>query len=103
LLDYLKRYVREPRVALLAGNSVHADKSFLLREPWTPVVEWLHYRILDVSAIKEGVRRWCAESVLDGVPRKKLRHTAEEDVKESIEEARYYMKLFEGLEQKNQN
>jgi len=76
---------------------VHADKMFLVREPWAPVVEWLHYRILDVSAIKEGVRRWCAEGVLRGAPAKKGAHTAGEDVRESIEEGRYYMELFEGM------
>lgn len=97
LLTYIQRYVTEPRVALLAGNSVHADKMFLIREPWTPVLEWLHYRILDVSAIKEGVRRWGSESVLEGVPKKKLCHSADEDIRESLEEARYYMGLIRGL------
>lgn len=76
---------------------MHADKAFLARDPWAPVVEWLHYRILDVSAIKEGVRRWCREGVLGAAPVKKGLHTAREDVRESIEEGRYYMRLFEGL------
>jgi len=97
LLTYIKRHVPRQNTALLAGNSVHADKMFLVRAPWTAVVEWLHYRILDVSAIKEGVRRWCGEGVLGGVPRKKLCHSADEDVRESMEEARYYMGLFEKL------
>lgn len=97
LLEYTKRHVPEPRVALLAGNSVHADKRFLMRQPWTPVLEWLHYRILDVSAIKEAVRRWGSQDVLDGVPKKKLTHTADEDIRESLEEARYYMQLIQRL------
>lgn len=97
LLEYVKKHVPEQRRALLAGNSVHADKTFLVRQPWAPVVEWLHYRILDVSAIKEGVRRWCGEDVLARAPSKNLAHTADEDVRESIEEARYYMGLFEKL------
>lgn len=97
LVSYIKEYVPKPRTALLAGNSVHADKMFLVQEPWTPVVEYLHYRILDVSAIKEGVRRWCSEDVLKGVPQKKMTHSAAEDVEESIEEARYYMQLFQGI------
>lgn len=97
LLTYIQRYITEPRVALLAGNSVHADKMFLMREPWTSVLEWLHYRILDVSAIKEAVRRWGSESVLEGAPRKKLCHSADEDIQESLEEARYYMGLIQGL------
>ena len=67
---------------------------FLVKEPWSGVVEYLHYRILDVSAIKEGVRRWCSEGVLERVPRKKYAHTAREDVLESLEEARFYMGLF---------
>lgn len=94
LLDYIKSYVPEARRALLAGNSVHADKMFLMQKPWEPVVEWLHYRLFDVSAMKEAARRWCSDEVLQGVPRKKLVHSAEDDIRESIEEARYYMKLF---------
>lgn len=97
LLEYIQRRVPEPRVALLAGNSVHADKMFLMRKPWTPVLEWLHYRILDVSAIKEAVRRWASQDVLDGVPKKKLTHSADEDIRESLEEAKYYMQLIQKL------
>lgn len=97
LLGYIQRYVPESRVALLAGNSVHADKMFLMQQPWTPVLEWLHYRILDVSAIKEAVRRWGGKDILDGVPKKKLTHSADEDIRESLEEARYYMRLIQKL------
>lgn len=97
LLSYIRKYVATDRTALLAGNSVHADKTFLVKEPWDKVVEVLHYRIFDVSAVKEGVRRWCGEVVLREVPVKKLGHTAREDVLESLEEARYYMGLFERL------
>lgn len=94
LLTYIKQHVPQARIALLAGNSVHADKMFLMKQPWSPILEHLHYRILDVSAIKEAVRRWGSEDVLRGVPRKKLTHNADDDIKESIEEARYYMSLF---------
>lgn len=97
LLSYIQQHITEPRVALLAGNSVHADKMFLMKEPWTPVLHWLHYRILDVSAIKEAVRRWGDDGILEGVPKKKLCHSADEDIKESLEEARYYMGLIQGL------
>lgn len=97
LLLYIQRFVPERGVAVLAGNSVHVDKLFLMRGVWAPVVEWLHYRILDVSAVKEGVRRWCGEGVLRGCPVKRGGHRAEEDVWESLEEARYYMRLFGGL------
>lgn len=96
LLSYVKTLVPLPRTALLAGNSVHADKMFLMKDPWTPLLEHLHYRILDISAIKEAVRRWCSDDVLKGIPKKKLAHTADEDVRESIAEARYYMALLQG-------
>lgn len=94
LLAYIKGYVPNKGKALLAGNSVHADKMFLMQPPWNQNLNWLHYRILDVSAIKEGVRRWCQNDVLLGAPRKALKHTAREDILESIEEARYYQGLF---------
>ena len=58
LLAYVKKYLPERRKALLAGNSVHADRAFLRRPPYSQVVEHLHHRILDVSTIKEAARRW---------------------------------------------
>jgi len=95
LLAYIKRFAPEPRTALLAGNTVHADKGFLSKGPYRAVVEHLHYRILDVSSIKEAARRWCpggAESeVVRGVPRKMGQHRARGDILESIKEAKYYM------------
>lgn len=97
LLAYIKQYVPKPRTALLAGNSVHADKMFLVLPPWTPIIEYLHYRILDVSAIKEGVRRWCSDETLRQAPIKKAVHSAEEDIRESLEEARFYMNMFSGF------
>ncbi|KAF4594591.1 exonuclease family protein [Ophiocordyceps camponoti-floridani] len=90
LLAYVTRLVPEPRSALLAGNSVHADRAFLRREPFAPVIRHLHYRLLDVSAIKEAVRRWGPPGVLEGAPRKRVRHLARDDVLESIAEARFY-------------
>ena len=75
---------------MLAGNSVHADKAFLAREPYAQVVAWLHYRILDVSSVKEAVRRWAGDEVIQNIPKKKRLHLAREDVLESIEEMRYY-------------
>ncbi len=109
LLAYVQRHVPERGVALLAGNSVHADRGFLAREPWAPVLAHLHpYRLLDVSALKEAARRWCpaggneeggneeGEGVLSGVPQKEGAHVAEKDVWESIEEARYYRRTIFG-------
>lgn len=94
VLSYIKSHVPQSRLALLAGNSVHADKMFLMKDPWAPILEHLHYRILDISAIKEAVRRWCDTDILDAAPKKKLTHTADEDIRESIEEAKYYMRLL---------
>lgn len=90
LYDYITRLVPERRKALLAGNSVHADRAFLRRGPYARVVDHLHYRILDVSAIKEAARRWSPPGVAAGAPPKKGRHLARDDILESIEEARYY-------------
>lgn len=75
---------------MLAGNSVHHDKAFLRKEPWKKVNDYLHYRILDVSSVKEAARRWSSEDILAGVPQKRLVHKAKDDILESIEEARYY-------------
>ena len=93
LLSYIKSHVPEPRKGLLAGNSVHADKEFLSQSPYDAVLEHLHYRILDVSSIKEAARRWAPEK-LNEAPRKKMLHQARDDILESIEEARFYQKTF---------
>lgn len=63
LLSYIKKYVSEPRRALLAGNSVHCDKEFLKKPPYDEVMGYLGYRILDVSSIKEAARRWAPRRV----------------------------------------
>lgn len=96
LLAYVQRLVPEPRKALLAGNSVHADKAFLAKGPYARVLEHLHYRILDVSSVKEAARRWCPPSVAAGVPAKTGTHRGREDILESIEEARYYREVIFG-------
>nr|POF09547.1 putative oligoribonuclease [Quercus suber] len=99
LLEYIQKYVPERKEALLAGNTVHADKMFLAKEPWRQVVKHLHHRILDVSAIKEAARRWAPIAVLKNSPRKKGLHEAKADILESIEEARYYKRVFfDGLQ-----
>ena len=90
LLEYVKKYVPEGRRGLLAGNSVHCDKAFLSKPPYNRITDYLSYRILDVSSLKEAARRWAPEEVLLGVPSKKLLHQAREDILESIEEAKYY-------------
>ncbi|KAK0258238.1 hypothetical protein B0A54_00174 [Friedmanniomyces endolithicus] len=94
LLEYIQKYVPERRKALLAGNTVHADKAFLVQEPWTKVAKYLHHRIFDVSAIKEAARRWAPVEVLKKSPQKAGKHEAKADILESIEEAKYYKRVF---------
>lgn len=94
LLEYIQKYAPERKKALLAGNTVHADKAFLVKEPWTKVMKHLHHRILDVSAIKEAARRWAPVEVLKKSPQKAGKHEAKADILESIEEARYYKRVF---------
>ncbi|KAK7191464.1 hypothetical protein DPSP01_002936 [Paraphaeosphaeria sporulosa] len=94
LLEYIKTHVPNTRSALLAGNSVHADKSFLVKQPYNVVTDYLHYRILDVSSIKEAARRWAPTEVLKKAPSKKMLHEARADILESIEEAKYYRGAF---------
>lgn len=90
LYEYVTRFVPERKRALLAGNSVHADRAFLCKEPFKKVTRHLHHRLLDVSAIKEAARRWCAKRIVNKVPNKKGTHKARDDILESIAEARYY-------------
>jgi oligoribonuclease len=94
LLAYIKNYVPERRTGLLSGNSVHADKSFLVKQPYKIVTDHLHYRILDVSTIKEAARRWAPKETLKRIPRKQMLHESRADILESIEEARYYREAF---------
>ncbi|KAI4692934.1 uncharacterized protein J4E88_001304 [Alternaria novae-zelandiae] len=94
LLAYIKKFVPERRTALLSGSSVHADKSFLVKQPYKVVTDYLHYRIMDVSSIKEAARRWAPKVTLKKIPRKKMLHEARADILESIEEARYYREAF---------
>ena len=94
LLRYIQMYVPRTRTGLLAGNSVHADKSFLVKYPYSAVTDYLHYRILDVSSIKEAARRWAPPEVLKKIPKKKMLHEARTDILESIEEARFYRDVF---------
>lgn len=97
LLAYIQKHVPEPRTALLAGNSVHADRAFLSKGPYRKVVEHLHYRIFDVSALKEAARRWRPD-VFARVPAKAGKHEARMDILESIEEARFYRREIFGVE-----
>ena len=90
VLAFVLKHVPEPKMALLAGNSVHVDLAFL-RRCMLRLVNHLHYRIVDVSSIAEVCRRWCPD-IARKAPRKETPHTALADIKESIEELRYYKK-----------
>ncbi|KIY95155.1 putative REX2, RNA exonuclease 2 [Monoraphidium neglectum] len=82
--------------AQLAGNSVHVDRMFLQRH-MPALLGHLHYRIVDVSSIHEVARRW-SPKLARSTPRKKAAHTAMSDIRESLEELRYYKdKLFRGV------
>ena len=77
----------EPRKAPLGGNTVATDRGFLSRD--MPELEaWLHYRIIDVSSIKELSRRWYPAST--STPRPSRAGTGLADIRESIAELRYY-------------
>ena len=90
LLEFLKPLVAE-RTAPLCGNTVHQDRRFMAR--YMPAFEaYLHYRIVDVSTLKELAKRWYPE-VLAGVT-KEGRHEALADIQESIEELRHYRRVF---------
>jgi oligoribonuclease len=90
IIAFLKPIVPE-RVAPLAGNTVHQDRRFMARY-MTAFDADLHYRIVDVSTLKELARRW-NPGVLAGVA-KEGRHEALADVYESIEELRHYRRHF---------
>ncbi|XP_076035028.1 putative oligoribonuclease [Oratosquilla oratoria] len=87
LLQFVVQHTDKGK-APLAGNSVHADKKFL--DKYMPkLMKHLHYRIVDVSTIKELCRRWYPAE-FEGAPKKKLAHRALDDIKESIAEMKYY-------------
>lgn len=87
VLAFVQAHCAE-RAAPLAGNSIHQDRRFL-RRYMARVDAYLHYRNVDVSTVKELVRRWYPE-VLAGAPAKTGAHRAMDDIRESIEELRYY-------------
>lgn len=87
-LAFLREHVAEAGIAPLAGNSVHADRAFLHR--FMPTLEaHLHYRNVDVSTLKELAKRW-APDLVAAMPRKTGGHRALADIRESIEELRWY-------------
>ncbi|WP_116247908.1 oligoribonuclease [Nocardiopsis sp. FIRDI 009] len=88
VLEHIHRYVKEPRKAPLCGNSIATDRTFLARD-MKRIDEFLHYRMVDVSSIKELLRRWYPR-VYYASPEKNGGHRALADITESIRELRYY-------------
>jgi oligoribonuclease len=88
VLGYVRRYISEPRRVPLCGNSIATDRAFIARD--MPELDaFLHYRMVDVSSIKELVRRWYPR-VYYASPPKQGGHRALADIRESIQELRYY-------------
>ena len=88
VLDYVRKHVKSAGAAPLAGNSIATDRGFIARD-MTALDTYLHYRMIDVSSIKELSRRWYPR-IYFGQPEKGLAHRALADIRESIEEMRYY-------------
>jgi oligoribonuclease len=92
IMDYVIRHVPDPRTAPLCGNSIATDRGFLTRD--MPRLDaHLHYRMIDVSSIKELCRRWYPR-VYFGQPPKGLAHRALADIRESIRELEYYRRAI---------
>ena len=91
-LEFIKEHVPEPRTIPLAGNSIGMDRRFLAIH--LPEIEqYLHYRSVDVSTVKELCRRWYPD-VLAGAPDKAGGHRALDDIRESVEELRHYRRTL---------
>lgn len=88
VLEYVRKYSPEPRKSPLAGNSVGTDREFIARD-MPQLQAHLHYRIVDVSSIKELARRWYPRAYFAS-PEKAGNHRALDDIIESIEELKYY-------------
>jgi oligoribonuclease len=88
VLDYIRSHCAEGSRPPLAGNTVATDRAFLARD-MTSLESFLHYRIVDVSSIKELSRRWYPRTYFNA-PAKSGNHRALADIQESIEELRYY-------------
>ena len=88
VLAYVKHHVPEAKKAPLCGNSIATDRWFIARD--MPVLDnWLHYRMIDVSSVKELARRWYPRAYFAS-PSKHGGHRALADIIESVQELRYY-------------
>ena len=92
VLEYVKQWISEPSTAPLAGNSIGTDRMFLNRQT-KEFDDFLHYRNIDVSSLKELARRWFPQIYFQ-LPKKTGDHRALADIRESIMELRYYRKVL---------
>ncbi len=91
-LAFLRSHIPTERTVPLCGNSIGTDRRFL--SVHLPEIEdFLHYRSVDVSTLKELAKRW-NPAILGGAPRKAEGHRALDDIRESVEELRYYRESF---------
>lgn len=91
-LEFIKAHVPQARTVPLCGNSIGTDRRFLAI--FMPEIEnWLHYRSVDVSTVKELCRRWYPKA-LASAPAKKTTHRALDDIRESVQELDYYRKTI---------
>ena len=91
-LEFIQRHVPEPGAAQIAGNSVHMDVAFMRRH-MPRIIDYLHYRLVDVSSIGEVCRRWYPR-VYGRAPKKTAKHTAMSDIRESIDQLKYYKRTI---------
>jgi oligoribonuclease len=88
VLEHIRQYVPEAKKAPLCGNSIATDRGFLARD-MGELDAWLHYRMVDVSSVKELARRWYPRAYYSA-PKKGGGHRALADIRESVQELRYY-------------
>ena len=90
-MDFLREHISAPSTVPLCGNSIGTDRRFLAAQ--LPEIDnYLHYRSIDVSTVKELVRRWYP-SVYANAPKKQGAHRALDDIRESVDELRYYRRM----------
>jgi oligoribonuclease len=92
VMEYVTSFVKEPRTAPLCGNSIATDRGFLARD-MPRFDDYLHYRMIDVSSVKELCRRWYPRAYF-GQPAKGLAHRALADIRESIRELEFYRRAI---------
>jgi oligoribonuclease len=91
-LEFLKAHIPEPRSVPLCGNSIGTDRRFLAVH-LPEIEEFLHYRSVDVSTVKELARRW-NPAVVSNAPEKATSHRALDDIRESVTELAHYRDHF---------